>query len=294
MRFIDPRTDFAFKKIFGSSGHEDVLRSFLNAMLYQGRNEIQELTLQDPYNLPRLKGLKDSYLDVRIKQKDGRWILIEMQVVNVPWLEKRILYNAAKHCSNQLVRGDDYDVLAPVLLLTLTDFIMFKDWPKIISRYSLFERDLMVEYPGNDVQLAFVELPKFTKTHDKATKLWEKWLCFVKEAGSLQMIPASLAQVPQIQEAFDIANYAALSSEEAEVLDNKALWWNDQRRLHKLYERQQQSYEQVKTERDQANEALYHTAITLQQSGFDDARICQTMKISKQQLQQILATHIKK
>ncbi|MEM7403499.1 MAG: PD-(D/E)XK nuclease family transposase [Myxococcota bacterium] len=76
MRFIDPRTDFAFKKIFGSFGHEDVLRSFLNALLYEGRNEIQQLTLQDPYNLPRLKGLKDSYLDVRIKQKDGRWILI--------------------------------------------------------------------------------------------------------------------------------------------------------------------------------------------------------------------------
>ncbi len=173
----------------------------------------------------------------------------------------------------------------------------------------------MVEYAGNDVQLAFVELPKFTKTHDKATQLWEKWLCFVKEAGSLEMVPASLAQVPQIQEAFDIANYAALSPEEAEVLDNKALWWNDQRKMHRLYERQQQSYDQVKTQLDQAqkkcdqvqterdqvqkkcnqaNEALYHTAAALQQSGFDDARICQMMKVSKQQLQQILATQTKK
>ena len=79
MRFIDPRTDFAFKKIFGSVGHEGILRSFLNAILYDGRDEITQLTLQDPYNIPRLKGLKDSYLDVRVRQQNGKWILVEQQ-----------------------------------------------------------------------------------------------------------------------------------------------------------------------------------------------------------------------
>ena len=162
MRFIDPRTDFAFKKIFGSTGHEGVLRSFLNAILYDGRNEIQELKLQDPYNIPRLKGLKDSYLDVRVRQQNGEWILIEMQVINVPGLEKRILFNAAKQYSNQLLQGEEYEKLAPVVLLTITDFVMFKDWPKIISRYRLVEQDLMVEYPANDVQLAFVEPVSYT------------------------------------------------------------------------------------------------------------------------------------
>ncbi|MEM7589262.1 MAG: Rpn family recombination-promoting nuclease/putative transposase, partial [Myxococcota bacterium] len=117
MRFIDPKTDFAFKKIFGSVGHEGVLRSFLNAFLYQGREEITELTLQDPYNIPRLKGLKDSYLDVRVRQRDGKWILIEMQVVHVPGFENRILFNAAKQFSTQVVQGQDYDTLDPVVLL---------------------------------------------------------------------------------------------------------------------------------------------------------------------------------
>ncbi|MEM7402748.1 MAG: Rpn family recombination-promoting nuclease/putative transposase [Myxococcota bacterium] len=302
MRFIDPRTDFAFKKIFGSTGHEGVLRSFLNAILYDGRNEIQELKLQDPYNIPRLKGLKDSYLDVRVRQQNGEWILIEMQVINVPGLEKRILFNAAKQYSNQLLQGEEYEKLAPVVLLTITDFVMFKDWPKIISRYRLVEQDLMVEYPANDVQLAFVELPKFTKTHDQATELWEKWLCFIKEANSLEMVPASLAQVPQIQEAFTIANYAKLEPEEADILDKQTMWWGDQRKIHKLYAQQQQDYEQIKVQRDQAQterdraqaneqqarQALRCTAIALRQSGLDDKRICQMMNMSQQQLDEVL------
>ena len=250
MRFIDPKTDFAFKKIFGSVGHEGVLRSFLNAILYDGRDEITDLKLQDPYNIPRLKGLKDSYLDVRVRQQNGKWILVEMQVVNVPGFEKRILFNAAKQFSNQVFRGEDYDTLDPVVLLTITDFVMFKGWPKVQSRYRMLETEQLVEYPVEGMELVFVELPKFNKTHSQARQLWEKWVCFLRETGSLQRVPGSLAAVPQIQEAFDIANYAALSREEAELFDNREMWWHDQRKLSKLYREQQEDYDQAQQERE--------------------------------------------
>jgi predicted transposase/invertase (TIGR01784 family) len=63
--FINPKTDFAFKKIFGSKQSKDILIGFLNAILYQEKPVILDLVILDPYQAPRIKGIKDSYLDVK-------------------------------------------------------------------------------------------------------------------------------------------------------------------------------------------------------------------------------------
>jgi predicted transposase/invertase (TIGR01784 family) len=64
MRFINPKTDFAFKKIFGSEQSHDVLISFLNAILYNGDRRISQLEILNPYLAPRIRGVKATYLDV--------------------------------------------------------------------------------------------------------------------------------------------------------------------------------------------------------------------------------------
>lgn len=96
MRFINPKTDFAFKKIFGSEESKDILISFLNALLYDGQPTIEDLLILDPYLAPRIRGIKSTYLDVKAKLNDCTTVIIEMQVLNVEAFEKRILYNAAK------------------------------------------------------------------------------------------------------------------------------------------------------------------------------------------------------
>jgi len=59
MRFLNPRTDFAFKKIFGSSENKGILISFLNALLYQEQPVIEDLEILDLYQPPAVQGLKD-------------------------------------------------------------------------------------------------------------------------------------------------------------------------------------------------------------------------------------------
>lgn len=62
MRFLDVKTDFAFKKVFGSEGSRDILISFLNAIIYaDSPRKIQDATVVDPYSIPLLKGMKDTY-----------------------------------------------------------------------------------------------------------------------------------------------------------------------------------------------------------------------------------------
>ena len=217
MHFLDVKTDYAFKRVFGSEGSKPVLVSFLNAILdYQGEQAIVDLTIVDSDQVPMLKGMKDTYVDVKAVLANGKHVIIEMQVLNVAGFEKRILHNAAKEYATQLKKGDDYTLLKPVIALTFTDFPMFEGSQEHLSRFRLIEHDRFIEY-SDDVELIFVELPKFTVELDALATIQDKWIFFVKNAGSLEYIPDVLASDPRITQAFAMANEAAMSPEELEI-----------------------------------------------------------------------------
>jgi predicted transposase/invertase (TIGR01784 family) len=227
MRFISPRTDFAFKKIFGSSQSKPILISFLNALLYGGNPVIQDLTILDPYQAPQVKGIKDSFLDVKVTTADNETIIIEMQVLNVLGFKKRVLYNAAKAFSIQLEIGQGYTTLNPVIALTITNFEMFPGRSQIISHYGLQERDDHSLY-SDDLQLVFVELPKFKKSLDQLETITDQWLYFLREADSLETVPEVLQRSPPLQQALEIAETSNLSPEEYDLLQRQSFFVFDQ------------------------------------------------------------------
>jgi predicted transposase/invertase (TIGR01784 family) len=226
MVFINPKTDFAFKKIFGSKRSKEVLISFLNAILYQEREIIQDLEILDPYQAPRIKGVKDSYLDVKAVITGHKTVIIEMQVLNVLGFEKRILYNAAKAFSIQLGVGEDYSVLNPVIALTITDFEMFSNSSKVISHYQLKEKEELTDY-SSDLELVFVELPKFGKELEDLETVTDKWLYFLKRANQLQSVPPSMSTIPAINKAFSEARESKLTRRELEILEQQAMSMHD-------------------------------------------------------------------
>ncbi len=222
MKFLDIKTDFAFKKVFGSAESKDLLISFLNSVIeFDNQQTITDLTIVDPYSIPLLKGMKDTFVDVKAELSDNTRVIIEMQVLNHEGLEKRILYNAAKNYSIQLKKGDAYHLLNPVIALTITDFTLFKNTNELINRFKLLEKKRFIEY-SDDIELIFIELPKFNKTEPELTSIQDKWLYFIKNAGSLDYIPKNLNQ--ELEKAFNIANEANLSEEELELQHKKRDW----------------------------------------------------------------------
>ena len=163
MRFINPKTDFAFKKIFASETSKLILISFLNALIYQGNPTIQSLQILNPYQAGLVSGLKESYLDVKAVLDSGKIVIIEMQILNVAGFEKRIVYNAAKAYVEQLDIGAGYTQLNPVIGLTIMDFTLFPNPEKYISRFFFKEEEELYSYPRQELELVFVELPKFNK-----------------------------------------------------------------------------------------------------------------------------------
>jgi predicted transposase/invertase (TIGR01784 family) len=220
MQFLDVKTDYAFKKVFGSEQSKPILMSFLNALLDFNGEKITDLIIVDPYQIPLLQGMKDTFVDVKAVLSNQTNVIIEMQILNVEGFEKRVLYNAAKSYSTQLLKGEKYHLLNPVIALTITDFVMFEDLKDIISTFKLLEKTNLINY-SDDIQLVFIELPKFLKTDQELTNITDKWIYFVKNAGSLEYIPETLQNDQEIQQAFTIANTASLSRSELELQEKR-------------------------------------------------------------------------
>ncbi|MFT4924606.1 MAG: putative transposase/invertase (TIGR01784 family) [Phenylobacterium sp.] len=222
MKFLDIRTDFAFKKVFGSKDSKPRLISFLNSILdFDDSCKIIDLKIADPYNIPRLAGMKDTYVDVKAELTDKSTVIIEMQMLNHAGFEKRVLYNTAKNYSMQLVKGDRYDLLKPVIALNIVDFNMFDDNDDMINVYKLLNKKDFTDY-NDDIELVFVELSKFNKTKEQCQDIQDDWIYFLKNAGDMSMIPNDLS--PQVHSAYEVSNEAGMTKEELELQYKKKEW----------------------------------------------------------------------
>ena len=228
MNFINPKTDFAFKKIFGSADSKDILISFLNAIIYEEHPVIEDLEILDPYSAPQLKGMRNSYLDVKAIINGAITITIEMQVLNVEGFEKRVLYNATKAYSLPIESGKSYDLSTPLIALTIADFQIFDHLETMISRFSVKEKNDRIDPLADELEFVFVELPKLDKTLGELETLTDKWIYFITTAQIFRSVPEELGNVPEIRKAFEIANQENLDAEELADLGRREMFIQDQ------------------------------------------------------------------
>lgn len=228
MRFIDPKIDFAFKKIFGSTDSKDILINFLNAILYEGQPLIEDLEIIDSQPENPTLGTQETRLDVKATINGDRIALVEIQLINVPSFGNRVLYNAAKSYSQQLTGKDRYERLKTVISLKIADFEMFENQPEFMSRFVFQEKEQQFDCPDTAIELVFLELPKFSKELAALETTADQWIYFIKNASTLETVPETLSAVPEIQKAFRIAREDNFTQEELKELQKQELWIQDQ------------------------------------------------------------------
>ncbi|MBF0344492.1 MAG: Rpn family recombination-promoting nuclease/putative transposase [Nitrospirae bacterium] len=217
MQFVDVRSDIAFKKIFGNEGKKEILISFLNAVLgLIGDREIDDVTILNPYQAPKIALLKETILDIRAIDKRGVTFIVEIQIQKKFGFEKRVLYYTSKAYAAQLKVGDDYPKLNQVIFIGIVDFNVFEGNDYLTRHLILNAATLRQEL--KDLEFNFIELPKFTKNENELESVIDKWIHFIKNAVSLKMIPAC-ADFVEIREAYDIANKMLWDEQELEVYD---------------------------------------------------------------------------
>jgi predicted transposase/invertase (TIGR01784 family) len=119
-------------------------------------------------------------------------------------------------------------MLKPVIALTLTDFEMFHNSDRLISRFVYKEENTNFTYTDNNIKLVFVELPKFTKEVHQLETLADKWIYFMKYARTITDVPPVMDSVPEIHKAFDIANQVNLTPDELADLERREMFIYDQ------------------------------------------------------------------
>ena len=213
MKYLDPKADLTFKKVFGE--HPDLVISFLNALLpLEKDEEIQSIEYLSPEMVPDNPARKYSIVDVRCKDAMGRQFLVEMQTIWSSEFQSRVLFNASKAYVRQLGASEDYKLLQPVYSLNLVSQVFEPD----VEGYYHYYRLVHEQYSNkiiNGLHLVFVELPKFKPVTYSDKKMQVLWLRFLSEIdGNTKEVDEELLSNPDIKKALDIVEKSAFSEEQ--------------------------------------------------------------------------------
>ncbi|HYO72564.1 MAG TPA: Rpn family recombination-promoting nuclease/putative transposase [Archangium sp.] len=229
--FADPKTDFVFKKIFGSEEHKPLLVALLNGLLeLDEAHRVVDVELLSPEQRPVVQELMGSIVDVKCVDARGTRYVVEMQVLNVEGFDKRVVYNVAKAYTTQLKRGQKYPDLDDVIGVTLCDFELWprREMPQVpmLSRWCMQEQHGGAKGLGQ-LQFVFLELPKYDTTRPPVTAV-EKWAYFFREADNLEMVPEVLAERPYV-DALEAARAAGFTEEEWDAYIRAGMAIHDER-----------------------------------------------------------------
>ncbi len=188
MKFVDVKNDVAFRKIFGNENKKVILISFLNAVLgLDGQDRIKEVTLLNPFQLPRLAGEKSSIIDVRATDGKGATFIVEMQVAEPAGFDKRVLYYTSKDYAAQINSGEDYPLLRPVYFIGVLNFNYFSGKHYLSSHLIIDEETGECNF--KDMKFRFIELKKFNKEVHHLEHIIDMWTFFIKNADELEVMP---------------------------------------------------------------------------------------------------------
>lgn len=222
MRYLDPKADLTFKRVFGE--HPDLVMSLLNALLpLEPDQEVTEIEYLPVELVPDNPLRKNSIVDVRCRDRQGRVFLVEMQMIWSPEFKQRVLFNASKAYVRQLDTGEEYELLQPVYSLNLVNDIFESD---LTEEYYHYYRLVHVEHTDRVIEglhLIFVELPKFTPHNYGEKKMQVLWLRYLTEINErTREVPEDLLADPQVRKAVNALEESAFT--DAQLAGYEKFW----------------------------------------------------------------------
>lgn len=274
IKYLDPKADLTFKKIF--AGHPDLLISLLNALLPLKRNQQIKSIEYLPTKLVPVDPLhKDTIVDVRCRDVEGRQFVVEMQMAWTDAFKQRVLFNASKAYVSQAEMGCKYEDLQPVYSLNLVNEIFEKDMKEYKHNYHIVH-DKRTKKVIEGLCFTFIELPKFHPHTMKEKRMTVLWLRFLTEINDkTQEVPAELLESPEISKALEEVKISAFTAEELRAYDK---FWDRVSSEKTLMEGR---YDEGK--QDKALEI----AQNLKSAGMDVDTICKMTGLSKEEIEEL-------
>jgi predicted transposase/invertase (TIGR01784 family) len=223
-RYLNPYTDFGFKKLFGEEANKDLLTDFLNQLL-PDKHQIAELHFKNPENLPDSPLERKAIFDIYCKSVTGEDFIVEMQKAKLNFFKDRALFYSTFPIRDQSKKGEWDFKLNAIYYVAILDFIYDenKEKQKMFRDVSLKDQDGDLFY--DKLHLKFLQMPLFNKQKHELENRSDKWLYFLKNLDSFDHIPTILKE-PIFEKAFNTLEEANLTKEQLEQYQKSLLtYW---------------------------------------------------------------------
>lgn len=188
-RYLDVTNDVAFKKVFS---HKEILIDFLNSILHLTEgNKIKELHFFPQEEIPDLGQGKRSIFDIKVLDQSGFWYVIEMKNRPDALFLKRVQVYAASTQSNQLLKGEDYNCVLPIVVISIVNGTLFPKEIECINRHTTREEKTNTQHLF-ELSYVFVELGKFHKKEEELESMEDFWLSYLADSAKVKSPPAKV------------------------------------------------------------------------------------------------------
>ncbi len=227
-KYVNPFTDYGFKKLFGEEINKDLLLDFLNELLREEQGQIIDLTYLKTEQLGTTEMDRKAIFDLYCENEKGEKFIVELQKTKQNFFKDRTVYYSTFPIREQAKRADwDYELKA-VYAIAILDFVFESDK----KDENKFRYDVkLTEQESHDVfydKLTFIylEMPKFNKTVEELETRFEKWLYVIKNLNKLDRIPDKLRE-KIFDKLFDSAEIAKFSNDQVRSYEDSLKYYRD-------------------------------------------------------------------
>lgn len=228
-KYINPFTDFGFKRLFGEEVNKDLLLSFLNELLRQEQGEIVDLTYLKSEHLGAAELNRRAIFDLYCTNERGEKFIVELQKTKQKFFKDRTLYYSTFPIQEQAVRGSEWDFeLKKIYTIAILDFVFDEDKHEPEKyRYDIKLSDIQTHKVFYDkLTFIYLEMPKFNKEVAELETPFEKWMFVLKNLHKLDRIPDKLRE-SIFEKLFMAAEIAKFSKKEHQHYEDSLKYYRD-------------------------------------------------------------------
>jgi len=210
-KYINPFTDYGFKKIFGDPNDTSLLQSLINDILgFEDEDKIATIIFKNGELLPDSPEDRKAIFDLYCTDEKGQDFIVELQKVHQEHFQSRALYYTTFPIQEQAIRGKWNFSLTPIYFIGLLNFEVnkFQDSQEFLHHGKITDiktKDVMYE----NLNMIYVEIPKLKKTKEELSNHLEWWLYTLQNLNQLQEVPTRL-KGDVIEKVFDKAEFINL------------------------------------------------------------------------------------
>ena len=214
-KYINPFTDYGFKKIFGDEENTELLESLINDILgLEGKDKIEKIIFKNGELLPDSPEDRKAIFDLYCTDEKGSEFIVELQKVHQAHFQSRALYYTTFPIQEQAMRGKWDFSLTPIYFIGLLNFTIekFRNSEEFLHHGKITDIKTK-EVMYDNLNMIYVEIPKLKKTKEELSNHLEWRLYTLQNLNQLQEIPKKL-QGDVIEKAFEKAEFIKLPKAE--------------------------------------------------------------------------------